>query len=122
MAWTLVLIAGGVIATLFGVRQVGLVRPKTARLLLRQRALVVDVRTDAEYRRGHLPGSINLPLGELREAIAKRAPKKDRVLLVYCASGSRSGAGRRVLREMGYHQVFNLGGYRRAAHVLRGPA
>ena len=121
MTWTLVLIGGGgVMAILFGMKQFGLVRPNKARILLRQRALVVDVRTDAEYRRGHLPGSINLPLSSLPTAIKQRAPKTSQVVLMYCGSGTRSGVGRRMLKQMGYHSVFNLGGYRRAAHILRG--
>ena len=122
MNWTLVFLACIALAALFGVKQIGLVRPSKARLLLRQRGMVVDVRTDAEYRRGHLPGSINLPLSSLCEEIAKRAPKKSQVILLYCGSGARSRVGRRMLRQMGYDDVHNMGGYRRAAHILRGSA
>jgi rhodanese-related sulfurtransferase len=39
---------------------------------------------------------------------------------MYCGSGGRSRVGRRMLRQMGYKNVYNLGGYRRAAHILRG--
>ena len=120
MNWTLVFLACIAGAALFGAKYIGFVRPSKARLLLRQRGMLVDVRTEAEYRRGHLPGSINLPLSSLCEELVKRAPKKIQVILLYCGSGARSRVGRRMLRQMGYEEVYNLGGYRRAAHILRG--
>ena len=72
-------------------------------------AVLLDVRTPAEFREGHIPGSRNLPLDEIG-----RAPGlvEDRTapLFVYCLSGARSGQAARALRRMGYEQVENIGG------------
>ena len=72
-------------------------------------AVLLDVRTPAEFREGHIPGSRNLPLDELG-----RAPGlvEDRAvpLFVYCLSGARSGSAARQLRGMGYQNVTNIGG------------
>ncbi len=73
-----------------------------------ERPLVVDVREPEEYRAGHLPGAILLPLRELIE----RAPDlpRDRRILLVCRSGRRSGRALHWLIEMGFQHVFNLKG------------
>lgn len=82
--------------------------PQTeARLLLDRGALVVDVRTQDEFRVGHAPGSLHLPLHLVPHLAAERLPA-DRPLLVCCASGSRSHLAVQHLRGMGY-EVQNLG-------------
>lgn len=68
---------------------------------------VVDVRTPAEYERGHIRGAINLPVSE----ISWKAPQlfqKDQPLLVYCGSGRRSLSAVRSLNRLGFSSVFNL--------------
>ena len=68
-------------------------------------AVLLDVRTAAEYAGGHIPGSVNLPLDRLNEiSIEKKVP-----LFVYCQSGMRSRAACAQLREMGY-KAENIGG------------
>jgi phage shock protein E len=71
-------------------------------------ATVVDVRSEAEFRRGAYRGAINLPLQVLGSRL-HRIPK-DRPVVVYCASGSRSAMAARVLRKAGYADVSNAGG------------
>ena len=70
---------------------------------------LVDVRTPEEYREGHLPGSLNLPLDELARA-EKALPDKQAPLYVYCLSGARSGMACRMLLKMVYAKVVNIGG------------
>ena len=67
--------------------------------------LLVDVRTPEEFRSGHLPGAINLPLDQLG---AVPLPK-GRPVFVYCHSGARSAQACSTLRAMGC-QASNLGG------------
>ena len=55
-------------------------------------ALVIDVRTEAEFREQHLPGALNIPLDRLSEEIARHAPDKSKPLLLHCRSGARSEA------------------------------
>jgi len=75
---------------------------------LRAGATVVDVRSEAEFRGGAYRGAINLPLPAL-SAKLHRIPK-DRPVVVYCASGSRSALAARMLRKAGFADVSNAGG------------
>ncbi len=75
-------------------------------------AVLLDVRSMEEYRQGHIPGSVNIPLNEIRR-IAGRAPAKETPLFVHCLSGSRSSQAVQVLKQMGYTQVKNIGGINR---------
>lgn len=69
---------------------------------------VLDVRTDAEYREGHVPGAALLPLADLG-ARMNEVPK-DRPVYVICRSGSRSAQASAQLVKAGYRQVFNVDG------------
>lgn len=70
---------------------------------------LLDVRTKEEYASGHIPGSINIPLGELRKA-EKLVPKKDSRVFVYCHSGGRSRQAGAMMMKMGYTNITNIGG------------
>ena len=97
-----------------------LVSPDTARQPLQQGALVVDVRSAEEYRSRHLPGAVNIPLGELQGNLPRRVTDKTQVLLLHCLSGTRSGIAKRQLKGMGYLNAFNLGSYGRAQQIVSG--
>jgi phage shock protein E len=100
------------------VKRLTQVDPTTAREWLNQGALVVDVRSEAEFRERHLPGAVNIPLDRLGEEITRRAPNKEQPLLLHCLSGARSGVGASRLKRLGYQHVFNLGSYGRAEAIL----
>ncbi len=72
-------------------------------------AVLLDVRTVDEYRKGHVPGSMNIPLQELGR-VQSRVKDKDVPLYVHCLSGGRSAQAAEALRAMGYTRVFNIGG------------
>jgi len=72
-------------------------------------ALLLDVRSAAEYASGHIPGSVNVPLQAL-EKISDVADSFEQPIFVYCKSGIRSAQARQALLEMGYSNVSNLGG------------
>jgi len=78
-----------------------------ARTLMEQGAQLVDVRTPQEYQQHALPGSVNIPLPVIQQAL-KQLDKETPVLL-YCASGQRSGTAKRVLEACGFSTVHNLG-------------
>ncbi|MGB5177467.1 MAG: rhodanese-like domain-containing protein [Gammaproteobacteria bacterium] len=78
-----------------------------ARALLEAGAQLVDVRNPREHRQHALPGSINIPLPVIRQAL-KQLDKETPVLL-YCASGQRSGTARRLLEACGFRTVHNIG-------------
>lgn len=75
-------------------------------------AVLLDVRTKEEYRQGHIPGSVNLPLDEIAQAPGIII-QKDTPLYVHCLSGSRSSQAVQHLKQMGYTEVKNIGGINR---------
>jgi phage shock protein E len=118
MNWTLLLIIALVLVVLIARKRFSLVPLEAARSYLHEGALVVDVRSTGEFSTQHLRGAVNLPLNELEQGAQRRVPDKNRILLLHCLSGTRSGIARRVLKSMGYTSVFNLGSYRRAQRVV----
>ena len=79
--------------------------PKTdpanvAERIAQRGVVVVDVRQPAEWRRGHIRGSVNLPLPQLARRI-ERLPR-DRPIVTVCATGHRSAAAARALNRSGF--------------------
>ena len=71
--------------------------------------VLLDVRTPQEYREGHIPNSVNLPLETLGGGSSVPAGK-DAPLFVYCYSGARSRQAVGLLGRMGYANAKNIGG------------
>lgn len=69
---------------------------------------LLDVRTCVEYAGGHLPGSINIPVDELRERVSQLDPGRETV--VYCRVGFRGYLAVRILQQIGFPKVLNLSG------------
>lgn len=86
----------------------GDVKGADARALVAGGARLLDVRSPGEFASGHLPGAINVPLDALERRLGDVGPT-DRTVVVYCASGARSAAAKRVLMSKGYADVKNLG-------------
>lgn len=80
-----------------------------ARDLVEGGALLVDVRSEGEYRDGGIQGSINIPIQEL-SGRADELGDQDREIVVYCQSGSRSAMAKRLLESKGFTKVYDLGG------------
>ena len=108
----------GVLAVAWWLRRLTGLRPDQARAWVSGGAKVIDVRSGAEFRAQHLPGTINIPLEQLRGQIARHAPDKEQAVLLHCHSGGRSGMAALLLKQMGYRKVFNLGSLSRARKVL----
>ena len=74
-----------------------------------EHAVLLDVRTEEEYRGGHIPGSMNIDVAQIHTA---PSVLKDKTipLFVYCYSGARSGRAVSLLKNMGYTNVKNIGG------------
>ena len=80
-------------------------------------AVIVDVREPTELMvTGKVPGSINIPLAEFLAKADPDSPdheealQPDKTIILYCASGKRSESAGKKLLELGYREVFNLGG------------
>jgi rhodanese-related sulfurtransferase len=69
---------------------------------------IVDVRTPEEYRAGHIPSAVNIPLSTIEEN--PPTENKDALIIVYCRTGNRSGQAERILESQGYTDVHNFGG------------
>jgi rhodanese-related sulfurtransferase len=85
----------------------------------RGEALVVDVRDAPEVAAsGKVKGAINISRGMLEFRADPDSPyhdphfDKNKTVIVYCASGGRSALSGKVLKDMGYEKVFNLGGFK----------
>ena len=72
-------------------------------------AVLIDVRTSPEYRQGHIPESINIPL-QAMERVTRVIDKEYTPIFVYCQSGARSRQAAGMLRRMGYKNVTDIGG------------
>jgi phage shock protein E len=76
--------------------------------LIKAGAQVVDVRTPEEFRDGFYPGAVNIPVNVLTQRMGEL--KKEKPVVLYCASGGRSGMAARLLKSAGFSQVINAGG------------
>jgi sulfur-carrier protein adenylyltransferase/sulfurtransferase len=75
-----------------------------------QTPAVLDVREQDEYVQGYIPGARWIPRGYLELRIEDAVPDRERPVVVYCASGTRSVLAARSLRELGYTNVTSLRG------------
>ncbi len=71
---------------------------------------IIDVREPSEYEEGHIKNSILVPLGTLETEITKVVPDLNSTILVYCRSGNRSNQAGNKLVDMGYTNVYDIGG------------
>lgn len=88
--------------------------------LVRGGASLLDVRENSEWKSGHAPGAIHVPLGEIDKA-AKRLPK-GRPVVVMCASGMRSRGAAKHLRGLGFDAASlsgGIGAWQRAGGEIR---
>jgi phage shock protein E len=121
MHWTTACILVGFFLVIYWLRHRGQISAKDARAQLKDGALLVDVRTPAEFNSGHLPDAINFPLDEIEVKLPRRVKDKNQAMLLHCQSGMRSGMAMQKLKSLGYANVFNLGSYGRAARMVREP-
>ncbi len=119
MNWTTLLVIAAAVAAVITWKRMSLLSVERACKYFQQGALLIDVRTVREYRVGHLAHAVNTPLDELEKKLHLLAKEKDRVLLLHCLSGTRSGIAQGKLKNMGYSNVFNLGSYARAQKISR---
>ena len=78
--------------------------------LIKQGAVVVDVRTRGEYSSGAREGSINIPLDELEKEASRL--NHEYPIILCCASGTRSAMAATLLKRKGFRSVVNAGPWR----------
>ena len=75
-----------------------------------EKLLLVDVREDNEWAKGHLPGAVHLGRGIIERDIEQRVPDANLKLVLYCGGGFRSALVAENLQKMGYHNVESMDG------------
>jgi phage shock protein E len=85
------------------------------------RPLLIDVRTEPEWKDGHVQGAIRIPYEKIGDEIEKIAPDKKTKINLYCRTGRRSGIALDTLKKFGYEDVTNLIDAKTAAEKLKLP-
>ena len=112
-------ILAGVLAALFlfscgGAEKPGYIQISAAEAKKRMEEddghIIVDVRTTEEYREGHIPEAVCIPLDEIGGQMPAELPDKNQTILIYCRSGNRSKQAAEKLAALGYTRIFEFGG------------
>ena len=82
-----------------------------SRITDEQAPSVIDVRTPEEYRSGHIPGAINIPLQDFERRFAELDAFRDGEVVLYCESGPRASYGGRWLETQGFDELRVLDGH-----------
>ena len=81
-----------------------------ARLDQEEGIILLDVRTEEEFDEKHITGAIRLQLDFVEEEVEEVIKDKETVVFVYCRSGRRSKEATKIMVELGYENVYDLGG------------
>ncbi len=81
------------------------------KMLSQGRAVILDVREEAEYITGHAIDAELLPVDEINsETAAAVIPSAETPVMVYCRTGLRSARAARLLEDLGYREIYDMGG------------
>jgi rhodanese-related sulfurtransferase len=87
------------------------ISPKEAATMFsEQKAIIIDVREDSEWKERHIAGAIHIPLAQVASRISELTQYKDSNIVVQCRSGKRSAKAASTLQEAGFTKVYNLTG------------
>lgn len=88
------------------------VSPAEAKEMMQSQSdyIILDVRTQAEYDQGHIPGAICIPNETIGSGEIPALPDKAQLILVYCRSGNRSRQAAQKLADSGYTNIVEFGG------------
>jgi phage shock protein E len=86
--------------------------------LVKQGAIILDVRSKGEYASGHIKGSINIAVDQLGSNLSQ-LKDKNKPIITCCASGMRSASAKGMLKAKGYTNVHNGGGWSSLQNKLR---
>jgi rhodanese-related sulfurtransferase len=78
--------------------------------LVKEGAIIIDVRSKGEYSGGHIKGALNIPVDKLSENKDKLGDKQ-KAIITCCASGMRSASAAKWLLSQGYRSVYNGGSW-----------
>ena len=81
--------------------------------------VVIDVRTDQEWDKGHLEGAVLIPYDQIGEKIGSVVKDKSQKIYVYCRTGRRAKIAKEALEKLGYKDIINLGSLENAAKTMK---
>ncbi len=81
-------------------------------------AIIIDVRSESEFKKFSVDNSINIPLDNLN-SIFGQIKDKNQVIITCCLSGKRSSKAKEILESNGYKNVFNGGGWKELEKKLK---
>jgi len=73
-------------------------------------ALIIDIRSVSEYKKGHIKGAQNMPLSGFSASLGDYGKFKDKSVLVYCNSGRTAISALKMLKKAGFEDFYNLEG------------
>ena len=85
---------------------------EAAELIGKEGTVLLDVRTEEEFRAGHIPGAICIPNETIGKTAPPELPDKDQTVYIYCRSGNRSKQAAEKLARLGYTDLIEIGGIR----------
>jgi phage shock protein E len=117
MQTTILIVAIAIFLLSLVLKQKRFLTPSAITQKISQGALIIDVRTPAEYADGHIKVAKNVPLQTIADQCSTLPKDKD--IIVYCLSGNRSNQAIAMLKQAGVTRVFNGGGYERMKGIVR---
>jgi len=95
----------------FAISTMNTIAPKDAHKIINENTIsVLDVRTEEEYKNGHIAGSMNIDIQSPNFEEKINSLNKDAQYVVYCMSGGRSSRAVSLMEQSGFSQVKNLEG------------
>lgn len=70
--------------------------------------VVLDVRTDAEFKSGHLENAVLIPVQQLQSRLKELSAYKNQDILIYCATGNRSTVASKIMIDSGFKRIYNM--------------
>ncbi len=96
--------------TLFRDKKGSIVPNDATTLINRKDAVVVDVRSQADFNKSHIINAINIPSNGFADQLNVLEKHREKPIIIYCASGATSSQACNTLRKAGFEQVYNLSG------------
>lgn len=78
-------------------------------MIAKEKVIIIDVRTEGEFKSGHIKGAINVPSTDIELGNLESIPNKKAYYLIYCSSGTRSREAVKRLASFGYKRVYDFG-------------
>ena len=102
------LLAGPLGQFMHGIKNIN--ATQAIQLLNRESGIMLDVCEPQEYKAGHIPNAVNVPLSSMRTRLKELEKYKNKPIVVSCRDGNRSIKGAVILRKNGFNSVFSLAG------------